>query len=305
MIFNIRRWVGLGSFIALMSFLSPVLAQPSSEWKVIDTRAGKEIRWRDLPGRLKNANAIFVGEQHDDPETHKAEAILLADMHQKVGDKLTLAMEMFERDGQSRLNDYLSGKIDEPDFVKSVRVWPNYATDYRPMIEFAKANKIPVLASNAPQKIVRKVGQGGLTASLASLSSEEKTQVASFILAPESDEYSKRFGGIISAGHGDGEQMEPTMIRRFYEAQRLRDDTMGETVARALRDGRTVFHVNGSFHSDAALGTASSVLWREPLLTRLAIVKIVPYKDKIDWAPLRQEADYLIFVPDRRPEKAK
>jgi uncharacterized iron-regulated protein len=60
-----------------------------------------------------------------------------------------------------------------------------------------------------------------------------------------------------------------------------------------------VLHVNGSFHSDAGLGTAARVLWRCPLEARVAVVKIVPYKDKKEWEPLRGEADYLVFVPDR------
>ena len=285
---------------ALMVSAAPTFAQPSGEWKVIDARVGKEIRWRDLPGKLAAANVIFVGEQHDDPETHKAEAALLAEVYKKIGVKLTLAMEMFERDGQTRLDEYLAGKTDEAAFGKAVRLWPNYAADYRPMIEYAKAKGIPALGSNAPQRIVRMVGKGGLSA-LAALPAEDKPLIAAYINAPEGDVYAARFAGVVSEGHGDGQQMEPATIRRFYEAQCLRDDTMAETIARAVKEGRTVLHINGSFHSDAGLGTAARLLWRAPLETRIAIVKIVPYKDKIEAEPLRGEADYLIFVPDKRP----
>jgi uncharacterized iron-regulated protein len=97
--------------------------------------------------------------------------------------------------------------------------------------------------------------------------------------------------------------MDAARLRNIYEAQCLRDDTMAETVGRALDAGRTVVHVNGSFHSDAGLGTAARVLWRRPLGTRLAIVKIVPFKGNIAFDPVKGEADSLLFVPDTRPEK--
>jgi uncharacterized iron-regulated protein len=274
---------------------------PEDAWKVLDGTTGKEVRWRDLPGRLSEAHAIFLGEFHDDPETHLVEAALLEAVHKKVGDQLTLAMEMFERDGQAALTDYLTGKIDEAALGKAVRLWPNYPTDYRPMIEYAKTKRVPVLASNAPQRIVRKVGQEGIK-TLEGLTPEDKLHVAAYVNAPAGDVYATRFTAVMSGNHGpNSNKMDPAMIRRFYEAQCVRDDTMAETVVRALEAGRTVLHVNGSFHSDAGLGTAGRVLWRRPLGTRLSIVKIVPFKDKVEWEPLRGEADYLVFVPDRRP----
>jgi uncharacterized iron-regulated protein len=277
--------------------LTDAEAGPETGWSAYEASTGRQVRWRDLPGRLATADAIFLGEEHNDPETHRAEASLLEAIHKKVGDRLTLAMEMFERDGQAALSDYLAGKADEAALKKAVRLWPNYATDYRPMVEYAKANRVPVLASNAPQRIVRRVGQEGLGTVLASLPSEDKSLVAAYVNAPAGDSYAGRFSRIIGEGHGEGKEMDTAMVQRFYEAQCLRDDTMAETVARALHDGRTVLHVNGSFHSDAGLGTAARVLWRRPLGTRLAVVKIVAYNDKPDPKPLQDEADYLVFVP--------
>lgn len=287
------------------------IAADSDRWRIVEARAGKGIRWRDLPGRLtaNGVNAVFVGEQHDDPQTHRAEAALLEAVHRKVGDRLTLAMEMLERDQQAAVNDYLSGRTDEAAFTGAAKMWSNYATDYRPMVEYAKAKRIPVLASNAPQRIVRTVGREGLGA-LEKLTPPDRALVAEYVTAPTSDAYWKRFAEVMSGGHGSGDssqKMDPAMVRRFYEAQALRDDTMAETVARAIGEGRVVYHVNGSFHSDAGLGTAARVLWRRPLDVRLAIVKIVPVKGdvaKADAGKYRDEADYLIFVPDERPAKA-
>jgi len=276
-----------------------MMRDETDSWRVVEAATGRGLRWRDLPGRLAQANAIFVGEQHDDPETHKLEARLFADLHRKVGPKLTLAMEMIERDGQAGLNDYLAGKIDEATFTKTVTLWKTYPTDYRAMVEYAKANRLPVLGSNAPNKYVRLVGQKGL-AGLEVLSPAEKPLVAAAITAPLGDTYQKKFFETMTGmGGSHGPAMDAARLKSIYEAQCLRDDTMAETIVQALEQGRVVYHVNGSFHSDGALGTAARTLFKRPLGTRLAIVKAVPVPDikAADPTPLKGEADYLVFVP--------
>lgn len=298
-----------GGLAALVKQVEPARAadNPSeAAWRVVETATGKNLRWRDLPARLAAANALFVGEQHDDPQTHKAEAALLEAVHRRIGNRLTLTLEMLERDGQPALNDYLAGKTDEAAFAKAVKLWPNYATDYRPLVEYARTKRIPVLAANAPQRIVRLVGREGLSA-LEKLPATDRALVAEYVTAPP-DAYAKRFADVMmQSGHGggpDGKPMDAATIQRFYEAQAVRDDTMAETVARALADGRVVFHVNGSFHSDAGMGTAARVLWRRPLQTRLVIIKIVPVRGDVAKAKTdsyRTEADFLIVVPDQRP----
>lgn len=273
-------------------------AAPPKEWSVFEGATGKPLRYSELAARLAPANAIFLGEQHDDPETHRVEAAVLQEIHTIVGPKLTLALEMFERDGQAALDAYLTGKTDEATLAKSVKLWPNYQTDYRPLIEFAKANRVPVLASNAPAGIVRRVGQEGLD-TLAKLTPGERAHVAPFVLAPSGDEYARRFADVISDGHGDGAQMPPATIRRFYEAQCTRDDTMAQTVVNALNAGRMVLHVNGAFHSDAGLGTAARVLWRRPVGTVVRVVKIIAQNEAPNPSKFQGEADYLVFVPDK------
>lgn len=299
-----RTALQAGIGVAVLAGAIPAHAAPPKEWQVRDGGTGNPVSWDDLIGKLAQANAVFVGEQHDDPETHKVEATLLEAVHGKVGDRLTLAMEMFERDQQTTLSDYLAGKVSEAEMGKAIRLWPNYPTDYRPMVEYAKAKKVPVVGSNAPQRIVRMVGKEGL-ATLKSLPDTDKPMIATYVNAPEGDEYAKRFAAIMGEGHGGPSgSMDAATIRRIYEAQCLRDDTMAETVVGLLAAGRTVFHVNGSFHSDAGLGTAARVLWRKPLLAHVAVVKVVATNKTPDFGPLRGEADYLIFVPDRQEKKS-
>lgn len=308
---NRRSFLAAGSGLsAALVSSGPALSAPtpSDQWQIQEGGTGKEVRWRDLPKRLEAANLIFMGEQHDDPQSHRVQLALLEILHKQRGtERLTLGMEMFERDGQTALNDYLAGRIEEAALGKALKLWSNYATDYRPMVEFAKANRVPVVGTNAPARIVRLVGKEGLSAVWEKLSPEDRGQVAGYVLAPENDAYFKRFTAVMGEGHGTGRPLEPATIRRIYEAQCLRDDTMAESISKELETGRTVLHINGSFHSDYGLGTAARVRWRLPLVARPVTLSLVPYKGSEDLARQKQEitgsarADYCIFVPDERP----
>lgn len=270
---------------------------------VFEVRSGRHLSGRDFVRRLADNDAVFVGEQHDDPLTHHVESRLLQELYRALGDRLTVGMEMFERDGQGALDAYLAGRITETELAKRVALWPNYSTDYRPLVEFARATHIPVAATNAPQRIVRRVGREGLSTVLATLPEADRNLIARTVLAPEGDEYARRFTAVIGDGHGDGAPMDVSTIRRFFEAQCVRDDTMAESVAQVLDTGRFVLHINGGFHSDAALGTVQRLLWRRPLGTRIATVKVVPSKYAFDPGEERGEADYVLFVADTRPEQ--
>ena len=303
-----RTLLAAGTGLATLGATASAARAAPPLYRVHDTKAGRDMAYADLFRRLAAADVVFVGEEHDDPETHVAERFLLENLHQQRawGTRLTLTMEMFERDGQAALNDYLAGKTTEADLAKSVRLWRNYQTDYRPLIEYAKSRRVPVLGSNAPGGIARDVSKEGAAAVLAKLPDAAKGHVAAFSSTPP-DAYFARFRAVIGEGHG-GPNLGEDAIRRFYEAQCLKDDTMAETVVQALDAGRKVLHVNGSFHSDAGLGIPARVLWRRPLTARIAVVKVVPVRTALkDAEPgkYRGEADFLLFVPDRRPDKPR
>ena len=96
-------------------------------------------------------DAVFLGEQHDDAVAHALEAELFKRAVEKYSQqrRVSLSMEMFERDTQASLDDYLAGRLSEEEFRKSSRPWPNYETDYRPLVEFARAHGWKIIASNA------------------------------------------------------------------------------------------------------------------------------------------------------------
>lgn len=261
---------------------------------------------------LARADVVFVGEQHDDPATHRLERALLEGLLRRRA-SITVAMEMFERDVQQTLDDYLAHRISEEAFLKAARPWPRYATDYRPLVEFARAHGWRVLASNVPRRLASQVSKQGL-AVINTLPAAERRLVAAQSQCPL-DDYFKRFKEVMSSHPGadnqpssqaanhkaEGEQQ--AIIERFYYAQCIKDETMAESIASQLEASNNpptkslVVHFNGAFHSDYRLGAAARTLRRLPKAA-VKVVSIVPLEnlDAIKTDEYRKRGDYIIFT---------
>src|SRR6478752_9999931 len=148
--------------------------------------------------------ALFLGEQHDDPVAHAIEAELFrrALSTYSTGRKVALSMEMFERDVQIVVDEYLAGLISEQHFLLSSRPWPNYKTDYRPLVELAKEKHLDVVAANAPRRYVNMVSRNGRD-SLNALSPEAKTWLAPLPYPEPSDTYKTKFNNLMAGNSGD------------------------------------------------------------------------------------------------------
>ncbi|HEX7024462.1 MAG TPA: ChaN family lipoprotein [Gemmatimonadales bacterium] len=268
--------------------------------RVYDTRKKSFIDFETLAGRLSGADIVFVGEQHDDPATHRMELALLEGVARRR-DSVVLGLEMFERDAQPLLDGYLGGSGTEADLLRDGRPWKNYQSDYRPLVELARSRGWPVVASNVPRPLASLIGRAGLAA-LDTLPPERRSEWAQAISCPE-DEYFDKFKAVMGdmAGHGAspaGPDSARARLARVYEAQCVKDETMGESVARAWRPGRLVVHYNGAFHSDYRLGTAERARQRAEG-ARVVVITAMPVADLDRLKPSkddRKRADYLLYV---------
>jgi uncharacterized iron-regulated protein len=270
--------------------------------RVYDTRQTAFGDFEAMLADLARADVVFVGEQHDDPNTHRLEvAVLEGLVRRRV--PLVIAMEMFERDVQPVLDRYLAGTITEEQFLKDSRPWPRYATDYRPIIEFARVHHIPVIASDVPRRIASEVSKSGL-GSVDALGAD-RGLAAGQLQCPTNGEYYDRFLDAMG-GHPPSGDPKAADIQakndRFYLAQCVKDETMGESIAQAFERNAaqrvTIVHFNGAFHSDYAQGTAASARRRLPG-RRVAVVTMIPVEDldreKPDADHLKS-ADYLVYT---------
>lgn len=297
---TIYRSLLLSATLASMgcSAHGPAPAPPgpsAAPYRILDSGTGAPSSLESLAMSSAAAEVVFFGEFHDDPGTHHLELALFEAMARE-DTEVVLALEMFERDVQPVLDSYLAGQISEQEFLASSRPWPNYQTDYRPLLELARERGIPVLATNVPRRLAAQVARGGLD-TLAALPAAERSLVASEIECPR-DDYFDRFSTTMRGHPGLGEEM----IVRFYEAQCIKDETMAESISRVLeaRPQAVVLHLNGSFHSDYHGGIPPRLLRRRPG-TRVLTLTGVPVPDLAPESLEREpgRADFLLFT--RRP----
>lgn len=255
--------------------------------------AGEEVELPLLIEELARHDVVFLGEEHDNTVGHGVHVEIIEGLHARRPD-LVISLEMFERDVQGVVDDYLRGRIDEETFLEHSRPWGNYAKHYRPMIEFAKAKGLDVIAANVPRDAARERARG---------ESPSGPWLARTTTAPD-DDYKAHFAKAMEEHPG----LTPDLVDRMYAAQCLKDDTMAESIADYLA-GRPhrrplVVHVCGKFHSDRGLGTVVRLLQRRPL-SRTAVMTMVSGED-LDEARADAElsvAHYTLLVPAEPKEE--
>lgn len=269
--------------------------------RVYDTKRRRFIDLETLIARIaRDADVAYLGEFHNDPGTHQLQAAILEGVARRREGKVVLSLEMFERDVQPKLDAYLAGELDEATFLAESRPWGNYQSDYRPLVEFAKARGWPVVAGNVPRRLASVVARGGLAA-LDSLPEGDRAYVAAEHACPR-NEYWERFRETMGDMSGHGMTLTPdqvqAMVWRTYEAQCVKDEAMAEAIVAARAAHSTlVIHANGSFHSNYHLGTVERVQRRDRRARQL-VVSFLPVED-LDTAngrPQRKIGDYIVFT---------
>jgi len=243
-----------------------------------DSGAPTPVSVDQVADALKNYDVVFIGEWHDHTGNHLAEMALLRALYARAPD-LALSMEMFERDVQNVVDDYLSGRIGEDNFRRRGRAWENYAESYRPLVEYAKDHHLPVIAANVPGAVVRCVGLEG-PAYLARMAPEKRGQAAAELHLQEGP-YKDKFLRFLEESGSHGPEADKTPEQKKEEADRsfasqvARDDTMAESIFLSLQKNpsRKVVHVTGAFHVEEALGTVERLKLRAP---QLKIALVVP-----------------------------
>lgn len=266
----------------------PVMAMPQipydeSQFRVFDGEGGpKSIS--DIIDAAERNEVIFLGELHDDAVGHAFQAEVFRRIVERFGSTrdIALSLEMFERDVQVVIDEYVNGLISEQHFLLSSRPWGNYRWDYRPLVELAREKRLPVIAANAPRRYVNMVSRKGRD-SLNALSKEAKRWIAPLPYPEPSRKYSAKFRALM------GTSPEATMgIDNILGSQVLWDATMAHSISEFLKRKKRplVVHLAGAFHTESRLGTVENLLgYRQN--TKAVVVTA------------RYEEDFRTFSADR------
>ncbi len=292
---------------------APAIFQTDPHYRIYDA-SGKPASMEDVLSALDGVEVVCIGELHNDAIAHLFEAELLrrALLRYDAGEavrrrrRLALSLEMFERDVQTVLDEYLRGLVIERHFLSSARPWSNYQTDYRPLVEFAREKNLQVIAANAPARYVNRVSRLGPDA-LKDLSPAAKAWLAPLPFAPASNAYAARFRELMSEPQMTGStqgQQSPHGNSYLLDAQNLRDATMAYAITQHLQRQRDalVLHTGGNFHSESRLGLPEQLQHYRPK-TRSLVINIINDKSypNFDSARMSRLGDFIVLTDPSLP----
>lgn len=247
---------------------------------------------------LADTDVVFIGEYHRNQASHLLQMRLLQGLHEQRKSSVILTMEQFERDQQSILDDYLASKVGERYLMEEGSSWKSYQGSYRPLVEYAKQHDLSVVAANAPGDIIRCIGRQG-ESYLSKLSAQEKSMIAAQPFAEVAGYADKYFGFMGNSGHAKRKKR----MQQSYLAQLTRDNTMAESILKALQKqpNAQVVHLNGSFHSAGHLGTAGALKRMNPAL-KIAVITPIHQDELASFKQENKHLDDFYYVLNRQPK---
>ena len=261
------------------------VAQDKKAYQIFDKK-GKKSSYEKVLKAAEKSDVVLFGEYHDNSVVHWLQLEFTKDLAQKKD--LVLGAEMLEADNQKQVNQYLNGEINQKQLDSSARLWKNYKTDYKPLVDFAKEKKFSFIATNVPRRYASLVFKKDLVA-LDSLSAQEKSWIAPLPIAFDINlpGYKSMMG--MQGGHA-GDKMP--------KAQAIKDATMAYFINKNRKENSVFIHYNGTYHSDNYEG----INWYlKKLDAGIKIVTIATVEQK-DISKLEAEhynkADFILVIDE-------
>ncbi len=249
---------------------------------------GKQSNYEKLLNDAKQADVVLFGELHNNPICHWLELELTKDLYEIKKNNLVQGAEMFEADDQIALNEYLQGKLSDKTFKDEVKLWTNYTTDYKPLLDFAKTNHLNFVAANIPRRYANMVYNKGIER-LDSIDADAKKWIVP--LPMKYDANLKCYKEIYESAGGHGGENLP-------KSQAIKDATMAYFILKNWSKGKTFIHYNGAYHSNNHQGIEWYLKQENPNLKVLTISSTE--QPAIDTLAKESNglANYIICIPE-------
>ncbi len=236
---NTIFYVSLAALLMLTTV--NLLARDKPAYRIFNIE-GEPISYEAMLQSASASQIVLFGELHNNPIAHWLQYELATDLYEIFGEDLVLGAEMFESDNQLILDEYLSGTILENHFRAEAKLWNNYATDYRPLVELARENDLPFIATNIPRRyaaLVNRMGFEGL---------ETLNPQAKEIIAPLPIPYDENLPGYQAMLQMEG--MPAHVSRNLPKAQAVKDATMAHYILKNMNETGVFLHFHGTYHSN-------------------------------------------------------
>jgi uncharacterized iron-regulated protein len=251
-----KHTLGTLLFIALISLsFSDHLA-----YQVFSSK-GKKVSYDKMIKEMQDADIILFGELHNNPISHWMQLEVSKSLMDR---QPVFGAEMFEADNQVMMTEYMEGLISSQNFEDQMRLWKNNATDYQPLVELARENNRPFIATNVPRRYASLVFREGIDG-LDQLSDEAKTWMAP--LPFEIDMELPGYKSMLEMGMGHGGD-------NIVQSQALKDATMAYFILENMELGDVFIHFNGTYHSNDFEGIYYYLKQADPDLKIITIASV-------------------------------
>lgn len=248
---------------------------------------GNKMEYNQVVTESQSADIVLFGEHHNDAIIHWIQLRFIKDLMKT--NELILGAEFFERDDQLKLDEYTSGLIPARNFEAEARLWNNYKTDYKPVVDLARDSGLTFIATNVPRRYAALVNKSGLD-TLRHLSKEARAYLPKLPISftMETPGYTEMEEMMV--GHG-------TDVSNMVKAQALKDATMAESILQNMKKGKIFVHINGDFHS-ANYGGIYWYLTRKKPKLDVKTIKVYSNKE-LDFTPeMINSGDFILVVPE-------
>lgn len=282
----------------LLTFLSILILMQTEAQKLayqIYSEKAKKVAYDKLLSEAKKADIILFGELHNNPICHWLQLELTQDLYATHKENLVLGAEMFEADDQIILDEYLVQMITAKHLDNEAKLWNNFETDYKPLLNFALQHKLKFVASNIPRRYASYVSKKGLEDLSKNISAEAKNYIAP--LPIEVDLTLKGYANMIEMMKGG--HMRGMTPENFAKAQAIKDATMAYFILQNWEKGKAFLHYNGTYHSNNFEGIVWYLKKKNPDL-KILTISSVEQKDvsKLETTQQKENlANFILTIP--------
>jgi len=281
---------------------------------VIYDNKGQKVSYAQMVQTLADADVCLFGEQHNDPISHWLELSLVKSLHQIKKDKFVTGAEMWESDNQLMMDEMMKSKmVDGKSYTESSKLWPNFTTDYKPILLYARKNNIPFVCTNIPRRYARIVYQKGIEY-LDSLGSQAKSYMPPLPIHFDLTQpvYAKMASVFPTDEEFEKEQLEKkennqpkkaaspmtgSKPSNLVKAQAIKDATMAYFILKNWEPGKYFFHFNGELHSADYTSISYYLKYYNPNV-KIVTISVLRQENNLELQEKNNKANFNIIVPE-------
>lgn len=225
---------------------------------------------------LPRSGFILLGEHHADTAHHQWQLAQIEQLYQQQS-KLTIGLEMLPRTSQQALDSWVAGKLTKTEFIEQsgwLEYWSFNFDDYFPILEFARKNKIPLVALNVSHQLLQGIKQVGWDA----VPENHREGVGN--PAKPLKNYIRKLAKSFTRHGEPGKPVDKIAFLHFLQQQLTWDRAMAEALSKAFAkntDGLVV-GLMGSWHIIDKEGVPHQMAD----LGHTKVTTLVPWSEHID-----------------------